>query len=51
MGFHPAVGGDTNPLWPYEQAYAVLRNLLGGINLNLLCVDKVGIPSSLGSLY
>ena len=51
MGFHLARGGDTNPLLPYEQAHAVLRNLTGGINLILLCARKDGIFASLGGLY
>lgn len=51
MGFRLANGGDTSPISSHEQAYTVLRNLPGGVNLILLCVHKVGILCSLGSLY
>ena len=51
MGFHIAHGGDNDPLLPYEQAHAVLRNLADGVNLILLCVGKDEIVASFGGLY
>ncbi|KAF8557992.1 hypothetical protein OG21DRAFT_1504664 [Imleria badia] len=51
MGFNQAEAKDTNPLSPYEQAHALLRNLQDGVDLILLCARKDGINASLRSLY
>ena len=51
MGFNQAEAKDTNPLSPYEQAHAVLRNLHDGVDLILLCARKDGISPSLRNLY
>ena len=49
-GFRLPRGGEINPLLPYEQAHAVLRNLADSVHLILLCARKDGI-TSLGNLY
>ena len=54
-GFRLPHKGDINPLSPYEQAHAVLRDLPDGVHLILLCARKDEISPemspSLGSLY
>ncbi|KAH0827563.1 P-loop containing nucleoside triphosphate hydrolase protein [Lanmaoa asiatica] len=51
MGFNQAEIKDINPLSPYEQAHALLRNLQDGVDLILLCARKDGINASLRNLY
>ncbi|KAF8135648.1 hypothetical protein EV363DRAFT_802302 [Boletus edulis] len=51
MGFNQAETKDMNPLSPYEQAHALLRNLQDGVDLILLCARKDGINASLRNLY
>lgn len=51
MGFNQAEAKDINPLSPYEQAHALLRNLQEGVDLILLCARKDGINASLRNLY
>lgn len=51
MGFNQAEAKGINPLSPYEQAHALLRNLQDGVDLILLCARKDGINASLRNLY